>query len=98
MTDPTKTAGSAGAESTEAASTTAPPAASAERRIERTSPARRFTTPKEALEAVFDGNDRFVSGTPLHPNQGANRRNALANTQEPFVSLFGCSDSASPQR
>ncbi len=67
--------------------------ASPERRIERTSPTRHFTTPADALQAVLDGNERFVSGTPLHPNQGADRRNALANTQEPFVSLFGCSDS-----
>ena len=63
------------------------------RRIERDSPARRFVTPEEAINAVFEGNERFVNGTPMHPNQGVGRRNALANTQEPFVSLFGCSDS-----
>ncbi|WP_373270415.1 MULTISPECIES: carbonic anhydrase [Brevibacterium] len=89
MADTTQpTTGSEAAESTEAQ-----PEASADRRIERTNPARRFMTPKDALQAVLDGNERFVSGTPLHPNQGADRRNALANTQEPFVSLFGCSDS-----
>ena len=67
--------------------------AAADRRIERVNPARRFLTPADALQAVHEGNERFVNGTPLHPNQGADRRSALANTQEPFVALFGCSDS-----
>ena len=67
--------------------------ATADRRIERVNPARRFLTPADALQAIHEGNERFVNGTPLHPNQGADRRTALANTQEPFVALFGCSDS-----
>lgn len=76
-----------------AVATAADTPATQDRRIERTSPDRRFMTPAEALKAIHEGNERFVNGTPLHPNQGTDRRTALANTQEPFVSLFGCSDS-----
>ena len=80
--------GTAGTSTADAAHETAE-----DRRIERVSPARRFMTPADALQAIHEGNERFVAGTPLHPNQGADRRSALANTQEPFVALFGCSDS-----
>ncbi|GAA2086455.1 MULTISPECIES: carbonic anhydrase [Brevibacterium] len=57
------------------------------------SPARRFTTPGEAYAALMEGNARYVDGNPAHPNQDVSRRSALANVQEPFVTLFGCSDS-----
>ncbi|WP_100363807.1 carbonic anhydrase [Diaminobutyricimonas aerilata] len=40
-----------------------------------------------------DGNDRFVSGTPLHPRQNVERRHELAGAQAPRAALFGCSDS-----
>lgn len=53
----------------------------------------RPSTPTEAWSELRSGNERFVSGSPKHPNQGADRRNQLAAGQRPFSTLFGCSDS-----
>lgn len=50
-------------------------------------------TPGDALDVLLRGNQRFVSGTPEHPNQDAARRAALAPVQNPYAVLFGCSDS-----
>ncbi|MFF7633200.1 carbonic anhydrase [Kitasatospora sp. NPDC008050] len=50
-------------------------------------------TPGDALDLLLSGNQRFVAGTPEHPNQDAARRAALAPVQNPFAVLFGCSDS-----
>ena len=49
--------------------------------------------PPTALRALLAGNQRFISGRPLHPNQDADRRAAVAPAQKPFAVLFGCSDS-----
>ncbi len=40
-----------------------------------------------------DGNERFVSGTPAHPNQDMDHRDSVADGQTPYAALFGCSDS-----
>src|SRR4051812_33272299 len=50
-------------------------------------------TPRDAFELLMAGNQRFVSGTPQHPNQDAIRRTEIAPSQQPFAVLFGCSDS-----
>lgn len=50
-------------------------------------------TPQQAWDAFAAGNERFVSGTSVHPNQNVDRRSELVNTQTPDVALFGCSDS-----
>jgi carbonic anhydrase len=50
-------------------------------------------TPSEALDLLLAGNQRFVAGSPQHPNQDAVRRAATAPGQRPFAVLFGCSDS-----
>ncbi|MFF8732060.1 carbonic anhydrase [Streptomyces sp. NPDC015171] len=50
-------------------------------------------TPRDAFELLMAGNQRFVSGTPEHPNQDATRRVETAPSQQPFAVLFGCSDS-----
>lgn len=42
---------------------------------------------------LLAGNQRFVSGTPEHPNQDAARRSEVAPAQNPFAVLFGCADS-----
>ncbi len=47
----------------------------------------------EAWHRLLDGNERFVSGDSLHPNQNASRRSELVNTQNPFAVIFGCADS-----
>ncbi|MFJ3224355.1 carbonic anhydrase [Streptomyces sp. NPDC086783] len=50
-------------------------------------------TPREAFDLLMAGNQRFVAGTPEHPNQDAVRRTEIAPSQQPFAVLFGCSDS-----
>ena len=50
-------------------------------------------TPQAAWDALVEGNKHFVSGSPAHPRQDIERREALAAKQIPFASLFGCSDS-----
>ncbi|MGW6862495.1 carbonic anhydrase [Streptomyces xanthophaeus] len=50
-------------------------------------------TPRDSFELLMAGNQRFVSGTPEHPNQDATRRTETAPSQRPFAVLFGCSDS-----
>lgn len=40
-----------------------------------------------------DGNERFVNGTPAHPNQDVSHRDSVADGQTPYAALFGCSDS-----
>jgi len=56
-------------------------------------PATPLTTPEAALGELRAGNERFVAGTRIHPNQDAEHRTALANSQTPFAVVFGCSDS-----
>jgi carbonic anhydrase len=50
-------------------------------------------TPAEAWRTLREGNERFVSGTSIHPNQDSSRRSELVSTQNPFCVVFGCSDS-----
>ena len=49
--------------------------------------------PDEALAELLAGNERFVAGTRIHPNQDADHRAALVAAQRPFAVVFGCSDS-----
>ena len=50
-------------------------------------------TPEAALRHIQEGNQRFVAGTPLHPNQSLELRQQLAGSQQPFAAVLGCSDS-----
>lgn len=50
-------------------------------------------TPAKAWQEMVRGNERFVSGEPLHPRQGVERRETLVLEQRPDAALFGCSDS-----
>lgn len=50
-------------------------------------------SPADAWKALKEGNERFVSGQPLQPNQGAGRREEVSVVQNPHAVLFGCSDS-----
>lgn len=49
--------------------------------------------PREAWQAMIDGNKRFVSGDLAHPRQDIDHRERLAEKQTPFAALFGCADS-----
>lgn len=54
-------------------------------------------TANQALDRLLEGNVRFVSGSPAHPNADAARRQQLADHgQTPFVTIVSCSDSRVP--
>jgi carbonic anhydrase len=53
----------------------------------------RPSSPAEAWQAIKDGNERFVTGSPAHPRQDIDRRESVAEQQAPFAALFGCADS-----
>jgi|YelNatPaOPRAMG01_1025707.scaffolds.fasta_scaffold04362_4 carbonic anhydrase len=50
----------------------------------------------QALRLLLEGNNRFAQGKPLHPNQDATRRTALAAGQHPVAAVLSCSDSRVP--
>lgn len=50
-------------------------------------------TPSEAWAELTAGNERFVTGSPQHPNQDAAYRDQLVQGQNPFATFFGCADS-----
>jgi len=50
-------------------------------------------TPSSVWRELQKGNIRFINGTPQHPRQDVDRRNELAEKQQPIAALFGCSDS-----
>lgn len=50
-------------------------------------------TPDEALQRLKDGNAAFVADRPLATDTSRQRRLALAEGQQPFATLVGCSDS-----
>ena len=58
-----------------------------------TSPSPARLSPADAWRRLEEGNARFVAGAMEHPSQDADRRTALAQTQEPYAVFFGCSDS-----
>ncbi len=51
---------------------------------------------EKALELLIEGNQRFASGNPAYPNQGAERRLEGLNGQSPFAVIIGCADSRIP--
>jgi carbonic anhydrase len=54
-------------------------------------------TADQAWKHLMDGNGRYVSATPKHPNQGFDVRNQTANQgQHPFAAVLSCSDSRVP--
>ncbi len=53
----------------------------------------KHNNPQAAWDALLRGNQRFVAGSPAHPRQDIERREALAVKQIPFAAVFGCADS-----
>lgn len=49
--------------------------------------------PRAAVAELHAGNRRFAAGTPDRPHQDVGRRIALAEGQQPFAVILGCSDS-----
>ncbi|WP_313440414.1 carbonic anhydrase [Novosphingobium sp.] len=50
-------------------------------------------SPDEAFQRLVDGNNAFVADKPLDSDISRERRLALAEGQQPFATLVGCSDS-----
>jgi carbonic anhydrase len=48
------------------------------------------------LDKLKAGNEKFVSGHPIHPHETLNRIRELKKEQNPFVVLVSCSDSRIP--
>ncbi|MEU9315145.1 carbonic anhydrase [Streptomyces sp. NPDC048295] len=61
-----------------------------------TSPEARPATPAEALARLVEGNKRWVSGDLRHPDRDPDRREFVAQKQEPFGSVLSCIDSRVP--
>jgi carbonic anhydrase len=51
---------------------------------------------KEALAQLKNGNQRFIEDKPLHIHEKASWRSLLVETQKPFATVVGCSDSRVP--
>ena len=49
-----------------------------------------------SLMLLKEGNTRFSTGKPQHPNQDSERRKEVAKGQEPFATILACSDSRDP--
>jgi carbonic anhydrase len=56
-----------------------------------------MTAPRDALERLRAGNQRYVWGVPSHDAfMAATRRGALVTEQRPIAAVLGCSDSRVP--
>ncbi len=49
--------------------------------------------PDEALQALMEGNKRFVNSLKKGPGRSAERRREVAAGQNPFVAILACADS-----
>ena len=53
-------------------------------------------TADQVLEALMDGNQRYVAKKTTHPHQNAARIHEIAMGQHPVAIILGCSDSRVP--
>ena len=53
-------------------------------------------TPRQALDFLQAGNDRFVAGRTAAPNRDIDRLREVAPRQTPFAAFLGCADSRVP--
>lgn len=47
----------------------------------------------DPLQALKDGNARFVADKPVHPREDGSRRAQTAGGQQPFATILACADS-----
>jgi len=50
----------------------------------------------EALVRLINGNQRFIDDKPRHAHENASWRSLLVESQKPFATVVGCSDSRVP--
>jgi carbonic anhydrase len=60
------------------------------------SPEARPATPAAAFARLLEGNKRWVSGNLQHPDRDPDRRELVAQEQEPFGAILSCIDSRVP--
>lgn len=72
------------------------PSTRAARATTGASPEARPTTPAAAFARLMAGNRRWVSGDLQHPDRDPDRRQLVAQKQEPFGSVLSCIDSRVP--
>ncbi|MGW0692016.1 carbonic anhydrase [Streptomyces sp. NPDC002738] len=77
-------------------STSATPSTNSAPSTSSASPEARPATPAAAFTRLMDGNKRWVSGDLHHPDRDPDRRQLVAQTQEPFGSILACIDSRVP--
>jgi len=53
-------------------------------------------SPEQAIGRLREGNQRYVEGSPIHPDQSEKRRETVAPKQNPFAVIVSCSDSRVP--
>ncbi|MFW5708908.1 MAG: carbonic anhydrase [Chloroflexota bacterium] len=53
-------------------------------------------TATQALDALLEGNERYVDTHPVHPHVSAGYRRGLIGGQHPFAAILGCADSRVP--
>ncbi len=53
-------------------------------------------TPDQALQALMEGNQRFINGKRISPHQDRARLAEVAKTQKPFAAILSCADSRVP--
>jgi carbonic anhydrase len=53
-------------------------------------------TPDQAMQALLDGNKRFVERKRRNPNQDVARLREVARGQNPYAAVLGCADSRVP--
>ncbi|MGW2602389.1 carbonic anhydrase [Streptomyces klenkii] len=71
-------------------------AAAADLKATPASPTVRPVTSKEALARLLEGNERWVTGRLQHPDRDPDRRQFVAQTQEPYGVILSCIDSRVP--
>ncbi|ADG69508.1 carbonic anhydrase [Planctopirus limnophila DSM 3776] len=54
------------------------------------------TTPQEALDLLYHGNERFSRGQSMAAHRDLDRVKAVARKQSPFAAFLGCADSRVP--
>ena len=54
------------------------------------------TSANAAIQTLKEGNQRYVSMKPIHPNLSVERRTEVAKGQKPFAIIFECVDSRVP--
>lgn len=83
-------------DSTRTENAAAPQASSPSPHTQGSSSAGRPDSPRAAFAQLMDGNRRWVDGKLLHPNRDPDRRQFVAEEQDPYGVILSCIDSRVP--